>query len=49
MKAKTNKKIQEQLCNKIRYLLRSITGSSGNYDKEHMKNKFNSDDNARTL
>ena len=37
-------KIYQELWNKIRYLIKSITINSDNYDKKHMKIKFNSDD-----
>ena len=40
----TLKKYME-LWDKIKDLIRSVTNTSGNYDKEHMKIKFNSDDN----
>ena len=33
----------EELCNKIRYLIRSITNDSDNYDEKYMKIKFNTD------
>ena len=35
----------EELWNKIRDLIRSITNNSENYDEEYMSIKFNSDDN----
>ena len=34
----------EELWSKIRYLIRSITKNSDDYDKKYMKIKFNSDD-----
>ena len=34
-----------ELCDKIKDLIRSITNTSGDYDKQYMKVKFNSDDN----
>ena len=37
-------KIYEELWNKIRDLIKSITIDSDNYDEKHMKIKFNSDD-----
>ena len=37
-------KIYQELWNKIRYLIKSITINSDNYDKKYMKIKFNSDD-----
>ena len=45
----------EELLNKIKYLIRSITNNSDDYDKKCMKIKVNSDNdlplkkNARTL
>ena len=45
----------EELLNKIKYLIRSITNNSDDYDKKYMKIKVNSDNdlplkkNARTL
>ena len=36
--------IYQELWNKIRYLIKSITINSDNYDKKYMKIKFNSDD-----
>ena len=41
-KEKTKK--YEELWNKIRYLIRSITKNSDDYDKKYMKIKFNSDE-----
>ena len=40
-----NKKIYEELYNKIRDLIRSITNNSNNYVEKYMRIKFNSDDN----
>ena len=37
-------KIYQEVWNKIRYLIKSITINSDNYDKKYMKIKFNSDD-----
>ena len=37
-------KIYQELWNKIRYLIKSVTINSDNYDKKYMKIKFNSDD-----
>ena len=34
----------EELCRKIRDLVRSITKNSDDYDEKHMKIKFNLDD-----
>ena len=34
----------EELWNKIRDLIRSVTNNSDNYDKKYIKIKFNSDD-----
>ena len=34
----------EELCSKIRALIRSITENSDDYDEKYMKMKFNSDD-----
>ena len=45
MKAKKEKKY-EDLWSKIRNLIRSITKNSDDYNKEYMKIKFNSDDEA---
>ena len=42
-KDKLNK--YEELWNKIRDLIRSITNNSENYDEEYVSIKFNSDDN----
>ena len=38
------KKIYEEMCSKIRDLIRSITKNSGDYNEKYMKIKFNSDD-----
>ena len=38
----------EELWNKTRDFIRSITNNSGNYDKADMKVKFNSDDGNHT-
>ena len=43
-KSKDTLKKHEELWNKIRDLIRSITNNSSNYDKKYMKIKFNSDD-----
>ena len=43
MKAK--KKKYEELWNKIRDLIRSITKNLNDYDEKYMKIKFDSDDN----
>ena len=42
---KSNEEIKkyEELCIKIRDLIRSITENSDNYDKKYIKIKFNSD------
>ena len=37
-------KTYEELCSKIRDLIRSITKNSDDYEEKHMKIKFNSDD-----
>ena len=37
----------DKLWSKIRYLIRSITKNSDDYDEKHMKIKFNSDDELR--
>ena len=37
-------KKHEELWSKIRYLIRSITKNSDDYDEKYMKIKFNSDD-----
>ena len=34
----------QELWNKIKYLIRSITNNSNNFDEKYMKIKFNSDD-----
>ena len=44
--SKDKQKIHEELCNKIRDLIRSIINSSGNYDEKYVKNKFNSSDSS---
>ena len=44
MKAKKNKKRYKELWSKIRYLIRSITKSSDDYDEKYMKIYFDSDD-----
>ena len=44
IKRKTLKKYAE-LCDKIKYLIMSITNTSGYYDKKYMKTEFNSDNN----
>ena len=43
---RTKKKIKkyEELQSKIRYLIRSITKNSDDYDEKYMKMKFNSND-----
>ena len=38
-------KMYAELWNKLKYLIRSITNISGDYDKKYIKIKFNSDDN----
>ena len=43
MKAK-KKKRYEELWSKIRYLIRSMTKDSDDYDEKYMNIKFNSDD-----
>ena len=43
MRVKTHWKKYEELCSKIRDLIKTITNNSGNYDKKYMKIKFNSD------
>ena len=43
IKAKTIKKYEE-LCSKIRDLIRSITKNTDDYDEKYMKIKFNSND-----
>ena len=44
--SKDKQKIHEELCNKIRDLIRSIINSSGNCDEKYVKNKFNSSDSS---
>ena len=44
--SKDKQKIHEELCNKIRDLIRSIINSSGNYDEKYVKNEFNSSDSS---
>ena len=39
-------KMYTELWNKLKYLIRSITNISGDYDKKYFKIKFNSDDNV---
>ena len=41
---KTKKKKNEELCSKIRDLIRSITKNSDGYDEKYVKIKFNLDD-----
>ena len=43
--SKDTLKEYEELWNKIRELIRSITKNSDNYDKKYMKIQFNSNDN----
>ena len=43
--SKDTSKKYEELWNKIRYLIRTITNISDDYDEEQMKIKFNIDDN----
>ena len=43
-KKKLKKKKKEELWNKIRDLIRSITKNADDYDENYMKIKFNSDD-----
>ena len=44
MKVKNNNKKYEELCGKIRDLIKSITKNSDDYDEKYRKIKFNSDD-----
>ena len=44
--SKDTLKKDEELWNKIRDLIRSLTNNSDNYEKKHIKIKFNSDDNV---
>ena len=44
MKTKKKEKKDEEQWKKIKGLTRSITKNSDDYDEEHMKIKFNSDD-----
>ena len=44
--SKDKQKIHEELCNKIKDLIRSIINSSGNYNEKYVKNKFNSNDSS---
>ena len=39
-------KMCTELWNKLKYLIRSITKISGDYDKKYIKIKFNSDHNV---
>ena len=39
-------KMCTELWNKLKYLIRSITNISGDYDKKYIKIKFNSDHNV---
>ena len=42
-KSKDTLKKYEELWTKIRYLIRSTSNDSDNYDKDYMKTKFNSE------
>ena len=42
--SKETVKIYEELCSKIKALIRSITKNSDDYDEKYMKIKFNSDE-----
>ena len=44
MKGKVRLKTYNELCEKIRDLVRSISNNSDDYDQKYMKIKFNSDD-----
>ena len=44
MKTKKNKTKNEELWSKVKYLMRSITKNSDDYDGKYIKTKFNPDD-----
>ena len=44
IKTKKNKTKNEELWSKVKYLMRSITKNSDDYDGKYIKTKFNPDD-----
>ena len=44
MKTKKNRTKNEELWSKVKYLMRSITKNSDDYDGKYIKTKFNPDD-----